>query len=92
MIRNLLVNPEGPVPQLVLEQSITMPTANGWEEELRLLGSLRWLRDAGGGKGMHHASGGERAISRVRYGVEWSLAMSFIGPGVANRRLEMQLR
>ena len=50
-----------------------------------------WLRDAGGGKEIHYASEAERAISHVRSWVEWPLAASLIGPGVAGRRLETQL-
>jgi hypothetical protein len=33
------VNAEGPVPQLVLDQSIKMLAANGWEEEVGFPGS-----------------------------------------------------
>ena len=39
MVRNLCVNAEGPVPQLVLDQSIKMLAANGWEEEVGFPGS-----------------------------------------------------
>ena len=33
LIGNLHVNPEGPLPQLVLDQSIKMLAANGWVAE-----------------------------------------------------------
>ena len=35
-----------------------------------------------------HASEGERATSRVRFRMEWPLAASLTGPGVAGGRLE----
>ena len=56
------MNPEGPVHQLVLDQSIKMLTANGWAEEAGLLVSKDRLGDTRGGKGIYHASGQERAI------------------------------
>lgn len=43
MIRDAHVNPEGPVPQLILDQSIKMLMANGWEEEVGFLGYSRRL-------------------------------------------------
>lgn len=51
LIRNLPVNAEGPVPHLVLDQSITIPTANRWLEEVGLPVSCRqnklyWFPDA----------------------------------------------
>ena len=41
LIRNLYVNTEGPVSQLVLDRSIKMLAANGWAEEVGLPGSHR---------------------------------------------------
>ena len=39
VIGNLRVKAEGPVPQLVLDQSIKISAANGWVEEAGLPGS-----------------------------------------------------
>jgi hypothetical protein len=74
LIRNLLVNTEGPVHQLVLDQSIKMPKANGWQKKQDFLVPSGRLGDAERGKGIHHVSGGERAICHVRSGMEWPLA------------------
>jgi hypothetical protein len=41
LIRNLHVNAEGTVSQLVLDGSINMILANGWAEEEGFLGSHR---------------------------------------------------
>ena len=52
MIGNLVVNTDGPVPQLlVLDQSIKMPAANGWAEEAGLPGSCRQAKRFRRGKG-----------------------------------------
>ena len=50
----------------------------------------RRLGDAGGRK-ICHASEGKRATSHMRSRMEWPLAASSTGPGVAGGRLEMQL-
>lgn len=39
----------------------------------------------------HHVSEGKRNISHVRSRVDWPLAASLIEPGLAGRRLEMQI-
>ena len=52
LIGNLPVNTEGPVPQLVLDQSIKMLVANGWVEEAGLPGSHRQARRCRRGKEM----------------------------------------
>jgi hypothetical protein len=52
LIGNLPVNTEGPVPQLVLDQSIKMLVANGWVEEAGLPGSHRQDRRCRRGKEM----------------------------------------
>jgi hypothetical protein len=44
LIGKLHVNDEGPLPQLVRVQSIKMPAANGWAEEVGLPSSLRKAR------------------------------------------------
>ena len=64
-----------------------------------MAGRKRWdfqvpagvLGDTGGGKRIFCALKGERATNHVRFLVEWPLAASPTGPGVAGRRLEMQL-
>ena len=91
LIRNPPVNTEVPVPQLVLDRSIKMLAVN----ELSRIGetssfpSCR-LADARE-KRLHHASEGERATSCVKAKAEWPLATSPTGPGVADRKLEMQV-
>ena len=52
LIRNLQVHTEGPVFQLVLDQSIKMLVANGWVEEAGLPGSHRQARRSRRGKEM----------------------------------------
>jgi hypothetical protein len=44
LIGSLHLNTEGPVPQLVLDQSIKMLSTNGWAEEVGLPGSCRQAR------------------------------------------------
>ena len=46
------------------------------------------LVDAGR-KGIHNALEGDRATNHVGTSVEWPLATSLTGPGVADRRLDM---
>jgi hypothetical protein len=81
------VNDEGPVLQLVLDQSIKMLAANGWAEEAGLAGSRRQARRCRRSKGAE----GERTISHGRSWVEWPWATSPTGPGVAAGRLETKL-
>lgn len=59
MIRNLCVNTDGLVPQLVPDQSIKMPVANGWVKKGDFQVPRGRLGDTGVGKGIHHASEGE---------------------------------
>jgi hypothetical protein len=88
---NVGVNPEGPVFQLVLDQSTKMLAASGWAKEVGLLfSSAGRLSDIG--EKSRHASEGERATSQVRSKVGWTLTGSLTGPGAAGRRLETQLR
>lgn len=67
LIRNLLVNAEAPVPQLILNQSIKMLVANGWAEEMGLPGRQG---DTRGGKEISHISEGERDTGHVRTRME----------------------
>lgn len=50
------------------------------------------LGDTRGGKGIRHATEGERAVNHVRSRVEWPLAASPVGPEVAGGRLGTKLR
>lgn len=47
------------------------------------------LADIEGGKKIHHASEGERDTSHMKSQVQWLLAISPTGSGVAGGRLEM---
>lgn len=79
------------IPQLVLHRSIKMLAANGWEEEVGIPGSHRQATRFRRWKGISLALKGERNTSHMRSQVEWSLAASQTGPGVAGGRLETQL-
>ena len=90
LIRNLPVITEGPVPQLVLGPSIKMPAANGWAEEAGFPGSCKQAKRHRRRKRNLPCFGG-RVTSHVRSWVEWPLVTFLTEPGVAGRRLEMQL-
>jgi hypothetical protein len=89
LIGNLLVKPEGPVPQFVLDQLIKMIAANDLGRIVRNLSfPIGRLADAVEEKKICWASEGKRATSHVRSRVEWPSATSLTGSGVADERLE----
>ena len=70
LIRQLSVNTKGPVPQLVLHQSIKMLVANGWVEAAGPPGSPGRLGDK---EKREFACFRGRDTSHVRFRVEWPL-------------------
>jgi hypothetical protein len=80
MIKNLPVNTEGPVSQLVLDQAIKMQWLMAEQKRQEFQVPAGKLGDTGGRKGICHASSVERTISHVRSWVERPLATSPIGP------------
>ena len=88
MIRNLLVSPEGPVHQLVLDRSIKMLTANGWQKRLHFEVPEGRLEIQEEEREFTMLQGEREPCGTL---VEWPLTPCLISSGVSDRRLETQL-